>query len=97
MPVEKDETLCSVVAEVSRKVVANVGVLGIAIKNGFRDLGIGTEMMKILTEEQTRKMSLKVLTLTAFATNKCAIHVYKKLGLRLLGEFRRGFSKMADI
>ena len=87
---EKDE-LFFLVAEVGRKVVASsnieilrsnekhVGVLGIVIKSGFRDLGIGTEMMKTLVE-QAAALGLKVLTLQAFATNKRAVHVYEKAG-----------------
>lgn len=87
---EKDE-MFYLVAEVDGKVVAvseiskrggyekHVGVIGIAIRNGFRDLGIGTKIMKALVE-QAQKMGLKVLTLSAFATNKPAIHVYEKVG-----------------
>ncbi len=87
---EKDE-LFFLVAEVDRKVVASsdihilsgnekhVGVLGIVIKSGFRDLGIGTEMMNTLVE-QAMALGLKVLTLQAFATNKRAVHVYEKVG-----------------
>jgi L-amino acid N-acyltransferase YncA len=87
---EKDE-MFYLVAEVDGKVVAvseisirggyekHVGVIGIAIRNGFRDFGIGTEIMKALIE-QAQKMGLKVLTLSAFATNKPAIHVYEKVG-----------------
>ena len=87
---EKDE-MFYLVAEVDGKVVAvseiskrggyekHVGVIGIAIRNGFKDLGIGTEIMKALVE-QAQKMGLKVLTLSAFATNKPAIHVYEKVG-----------------
>jgi RimJ/RimL family protein N-acetyltransferase len=87
---EKSETLY-LVAEVSGKVVAvseinkrggyekHVGVIGIAIKSDFRDLGIGTEIMKTLVE-QAREMGLKVLMLATFASNKRAIHVYEKAG-----------------
>jgi L-amino acid N-acyltransferase YncA len=87
---EKDE-MFYLVAEVDGKVVAvseiskrggyekHVGVIGIAIRNGFRDLGIGSEIMKALVE-QAQKMGLKVLLLSAFATNKPAIHVYEKVG-----------------
>lgn len=87
---EKDETFF-LVAEVDGKVVAvsevnrrsgyesHVGVIGIAIRSGYRDLGIGRKMMKTL-EMQARRMRLKVLTLTTFATNKRAIHVYQKVG-----------------
>ena len=87
---EKDE-MFYLVAEVDKKVVAvseiskrcgyekHVGVIGIAIRSGFRDLGIGTEMMKTLIAK-AQEWGLKVLTLTVFATNKQAIHVYEKVG-----------------
>jgi RimJ/RimL family protein N-acetyltransferase len=87
---EKEETFF-LVAEINGKVVAvsevnrrsgygsHVGVIGIAIRSGYRDLGIGREMMKTL-EMQAQRMGLKVLTLTAFATNKRAIHVYEGVG-----------------
>jgi len=87
---EKGETFY-LVAEVNGKVVAisevnrgrgyekHVGVIGIAIRSGFRDLGIGTEMMKALMEH-AKNVGLKVLTLAAFANNKRAIHVYEKAG-----------------
>ncbi len=87
---EKNEAFY-LVAEVGGKVVAvseidrrsgyekHVGVIGIAIRDGFRDLGIGTEMMKTLVV-QAQEMDLKVLTLTTFASNKRAIHVYEKVG-----------------
>jgi RimJ/RimL family protein N-acetyltransferase len=87
---EKDEAFY-VVAEVSGRVVgvceinrgrgyeAHVGVIGIAIRKEFRDLGIGAKMMETLIE-QGRKMVLKVLTLSAFASNKRAIRVYEKAG-----------------
>jgi RimJ/RimL family protein N-acetyltransferase len=87
---EKDE-LFFLVAETSGKVIASsdihilcgdekhVGALGIVVKSGFRNLGIGTEMMKTL-EEQSVALGLKVLTLQVFATNKHAIHVYENVG-----------------
>jgi RimJ/RimL family protein N-acetyltransferase len=87
---ERDERFF-LVAEIGERVVASsdihalggyekhVGVLGIVVKNGFRDSGIGTEMMKTMIE-QARTLGLKVLTLQAFATNKRAIHVYENVG-----------------
>jgi len=93
------------VAEVDGKVVGNseigrrlggydkhVGGIGIAIKKGFRDVGVGTEMMKALIK-QGREMGLKVLTLTAFANNKRAIHVYEKLGFQETGHIPKKFFK----
>ncbi|MEM3699619.1 MAG: GNAT family N-acetyltransferase [Candidatus Bathyarchaeia archaeon] len=96
---EKEE-IFFLVAEVDGKVIASsdirplrwverhVGVLGIIVKSGFRDVGIGTEMMKTLVE-QAYKMGLKVLTLSAFATNKRAIHVYEKAGFVQTGVIPR--------
>lgn len=101
---ERDEVIY-VVAEVDGKVVANselrrrqsgcdkhVGSIGIAIKRGFRDVGIGTEMMKALIE-QGRAMGLKVLTLSVFENNKRAIHVYEKVEFKQTGLIPRKFFK----
>jgi len=87
---EKDKTFF-LVAEVEGRVIASsdinrqkgyqkhVGVVGIVIKKGFRELGIGTAIMQALVE-QAKKMGMEVLTLTAFVSNKRAIHVYEKVG-----------------
>lgn len=101
---EKDETFY-MVAEVDGKVVGvsevnrrlggyetHVGALGIAIRNGFRNLGIGIEMMKTLVE-RAQRMDLKVLTLSAFATNERAIHVYEKVGFVQTGRIPKKFFK----
>lgn len=104
---EKDE-MFYLVAEVSEKVVAvseiskrsgyesHAGAIGIAIKSDFRELGIGTEMMKTL-ESQARKMGLKVLELSALASNERAVHVYEKAGFVQTGSVPKNSSKMADI
>ena len=91
-------------AEVDGKVVANssiskktgyskhVGGLDIAIMNGFRDIGIGTEMLKNLIST-AEKMGLKMLTLSVFSTNKRAKHVYEKVGFRETGHIPNEFYK----
>lgn len=83
-------------AEVDGTVVANseltqktgyskhVGTLGIAILDGFRDVGIGTEMMNTLIS-RAEAMGLKMLTLSVFSTNTRAKHVYEKAGFRATG------------
>jgi RimJ/RimL family protein N-acetyltransferase len=99
------EEVVYLVAEVDGKVVASselsrrlsgydkhLGSIGIAIKNGFRDLGIGTEMMKTLIE-QGKSWGLKVLTLTAFANNARALHVYRKIGFVETGRIPNKFLK----
>lgn len=85
-----------IIAEVKGRIIASsdinrqigfqkhVGVVGIVIKKDFRELGIGTAIMRVLIE-QAEKMGLKILTLTAFASNKRAIHVYEKVGFTQTG------------
>jgi RimJ/RimL family protein N-acetyltransferase len=102
---EKDEQFI-LVAEVDKKVVASsdfqiqggpeehVGEMGIVIKDGYRNVGIGTEMMKTLLE-QAGMLGLRKVTVNAFDTNKRAIHVYKKVGFVETGiipqkHFRQG-------
>jgi len=100
---EKGERI-SVVAEVEGHVIGHVeirigrcyeshtGVLGIAVKRGYRDRGIGTELMR-MAEELARGRGLKMITLAVFSTNSRAIHVYEKLGYRVVGRVERGIYK----
>jgi len=94
-----------VVAEVDGRVVASsevtrggfraeshLGSLGIIVRSDYRDMGIGTEIMKVLLE-QARFMGIKVATLTAFSTNRRAIHVYEKVGFEETGRIPKGFYK----
>ena len=93
--IEKGQVI-QIVAEVQGHVIANtdvkiktgqrshVGDIGIIIKRGYRDIGIGTEMLKQLIA-QARERGLKIVTLGVFATNKRAHHVYEKLGFRECG------------
>ena len=78
-------------AEVDKKVIASsdfqiqdgtderIGAIGIVIRNGYRNLGIGTEIMKTVLE-QAAFFGLRTVTVNAFATNKRAIHVYEQVG-----------------
>jgi RimJ/RimL family protein N-acetyltransferase len=92
------------VAEVKGRIIASsdinrqrgfqkhVGVVGIVIKKDFRELGIGTAMIRVLLEH-AKKMGIKILTLTAYASNKRAIHVYEKVGFRQTGLIPKKFLK----
>ena len=94
--IEKGSAIC-VAGEVGGKVVANsevrrgtgkrshVGTLGIGIRDGYRDVGIGTEMMRVLVQE-SRRAGLRLLRLTVFNSNLRARHVYEKAGFREVGK-----------
>lgn len=101
--IEKGEII-GVVAEVDGKVVANsevgrrkgsqshVGGLGIAVKKGYRRIGIGKELMKTLIDE-SRKAGLKVLVLEVFDSNKVAKGLYAKTGFKDAGRIPKGVFK----
>jgi RimJ/RimL family protein N-acetyltransferase len=101
---EKDEDLY-LVAEVNGKVIGSselagttrgtdryLGRIGIILRDGFRELGIGTEMMMTLVE-QAKEKGLKVVTLGAYATNERAQHVYRKAGFKEVGRIPMKFFK----
>ena len=100
---ENDKVFC-LVAEVNGKVVANsglgrekgysshVGGLGIAIREGNRDVGIGTEMLRTLIV-QAEKMGLKMVVLSVFSSNERAIHMYEKVGFKETGRIPKEIYK----
>ncbi|OGD47946.1 hypothetical protein A3K69_00390 [Candidatus Bathyarchaeota archaeon RBG_16_57_9] len=87
---EKDKHV-AVVAEADGRVVgscelnprpgrmSHVASLGISVKDGYREKGIGQEMMREL-EKQAPKLGLESIYLEVFSTNDRAIHVYRKMG-----------------
>lgn len=97
--VEKDEDIV-VVAEVDGRFVGqvevvprrgrlrHVGDLGISLRKGYRDVGIGFELMRE-AEAQARRRALKLLVLEVFASNSRARHVYEKAGYQVVGRVPR--------
>ncbi len=93
--------LIALVAEVEGRVVAScevtlregvqshLGSLGIATSSGFRDLGLGHELMQALLE-LSKKAGLKVIVLHVYATNNRARHLYEKAGFRGYGILPKG-------
>jgi len=93
-----------IVAELDGKVIAtsnltrrsgyssHVGVIGIAITKGYRNIGIGTKMLETLSSE-AKKVGLKMLSLQLFSTNEAAYHVYTKLGFKETGRIPKIFYK----
>jgi len=94
----EEGVVISVIAEIDGSIVGNSGVrrgiertgraglLYIAVKNGYRNVGIGTEMMQILIEE-SRRNGLELLNLTVFDSNQQAKYLYQKIGFREVGRW----------
>jgi len=101
--IEKDE-LIDCAAEVEGRVVAHaevgkrtglmshVGDFGIAIRQGYRGIGIGTMIMQMLIEE-SRRAGLKILVLDVFGTNKTAKALYSKMGFKETGKIPKAIYK----
>ena len=55
------------------------GTFGIAIIDGYRDVGLGTEMMKIILEK-AKEAGYRMVILNVYADNLRALHLYEKFG-----------------
>lgn len=66
------------------KDVRHTGVLGIAVLDGYRGVGIGERLMAVALRE-ARKIGIRLVELQVFAINEAAIHLYEKMGFRPVG------------
>jgi len=92
------------VAEVDGAVVASadlkmgrgysrhVGAIGVGVKRGYRDVGVGTALLNALISP-AKTMDLELLTLTVFSSNTRAIHVYGRVGFQETGRIPHGLFK----
>jgi RimJ/RimL family protein N-acetyltransferase len=67
---------------------AHVAEYGIFIREGYRNLGLGTILTKVFVEI-ARESDLEILQLSVYAANMRAFHVYKKCGYRECGRLTR--------
>jgi len=61
---------------------SHIGEYRIAIKKGYRNLGIGRRLSEIILEIAKKDKNIKLIYLFVFSTNKKAISLYKKLGFK---------------
>ena len=63
---------------------SHAGEIGISLTKPCRGQGIGKKCMELLIWE-AKKAGLRLLTITCFAINTPALHMYKSLGFRKAG------------
>ena len=63
---------------------SHAGEIGISISPEYRGMGVGKQCMDVLIY-QAKKLGLRLLTLTCFAINSRAIHLYESLGFKRAG------------
>ena len=85
-------------AEISRNKEgkSHVAELGILLRKGYREVGLGTEMMKVLITK-ARKLKLKFVRLVVFSTNKRAIELYKKFGFMEVARIPKQFQRRGKL
>lgn len=64
---------------------SHVGLLGIIVKKNYRDLNIGRNLIDIAIKESKKLNHKEKIILSCFSNNERAIHLYKKLGFRIVG------------
>lgn len=92
------------VAEVDSTVIASselktgtgysrhVGTIGVGVKRDYRDVGVGTELLKALISH-AKTIGLELLTLTVSSSNTRAIHVYERIGFKETGRIPHSLFK----
>ncbi len=64
--------------------VTHTGLLGIAILEGYRGIGLGEAMVRTVLRE-ANQMGVWLVELQVFATSSVAVHLYEKVGFRRAG------------
>lgn len=96
----KKRTIVYIFAEHDKKIVGSsnieldrwrrnhIGKLGIAIKNGYRGIGLGKHLMSevIKLAKKDLNPSPKIIQLEVYTNNKPAIALYKKMGFKIVAK-----------
>jgi len=69
----------------------HVGSLGIIVQKKFRDLGIGFHIIEMAIRESKNINHKEKIILSCFSDNKRAIHLYKKMGFKIVGRREKQF------
>jgi RimJ/RimL family protein N-acetyltransferase len=64
----------------------HVGNFGISLAGTHRLDGIGYQLSHIIIAEASQRLSLRLITLSLFADNIHALHLYQKLGFKQYGQ-----------
>lgn len=74
-----------------RKKIMHVASLGVSVLKEYWGIGIGKQLMKMLIYHAHETKTIKVIRLDVRADNEKAIHLYKKLGFKEIGYFKKAF------
>lgn len=70
---------------------AHVGILGIIVRKKYRGLTIGRKLIDFTIRESKNLINKEKILLSSFSTNERAIHLFKKLGFKVVGVKKKQF------
>ena len=69
----------------------HVGSLGIIVSEKYRDFGIGFHLIDMAICESKKLNNKEKIILSCFSNNERALHLYKKLGFKIIGVRKNQF------
>ncbi len=75
---------------------AHVGTLGIIVKQKYRNQNIGKNLIDVAIRESKRLNNKEKILLSSFSTNKRAIHLFTKIGFKIIGVRKKQFLMNSD-
>lgn len=69
----------------------HVGRLGIIVQKNYRNNGIGLSLIDMAIRDSKRINDKEKIILSCFSNNERALHLYKKMGFRVVGTRKKQF------
>ncbi len=69
----------------------HVGSLGIIVSEKYRDMGVGRNLIDIAIRESNKLNNKEKIILSCFSNNERALHLYEKMGFRVVGVRKKQF------
>ncbi|MCL4344262.1 MAG: GNAT family N-acetyltransferase [Nitrososphaerota archaeon] len=83
--------LCTIEPRKENSVMSHIGVLGIAIMQKYRNMGMGRAM--ITTALELAREKFEIVVLSVYSNNLHAIHLYRSLGFTEYGLLPRAYKR----
>lgn len=76
-----------------RQKMLHTGMIGMGIKENYRNLGIGTYLMKETIKWAKKNSPLEIIWLEVYANNDLGLGLYKKMGFKVSGKIENFFKE----
>lgn len=69
----------------------HIGTLHIAIRNGYRGMGLGKYLMESIIKLAKKRLKIQIIRIPVFDTNKLAIGLYEHCGFKKVARVQKQF------